>query len=689
MNEKVFSATRNVAIVGPYLSGKTTLLESLLFVTGAISRKGNVKDGTTVGDGTPEARDRQMSVEVCAASTEYQGIHFTFIDCPGSVELAQESYNALMGVDAAVVVCEPVSDRVLTLAPLFKFLDDWEIPHVVFINKMDRLTCEGDACGHSYREVLDALKSVSTRPLVPHQYPIGKGEQLNGFIDLVSEQAYQYHPGAPADPVALPESLREQEKAARTEMLEALADFDDHLLEELLEEIEPPQEEIIQDLKMELGADLIVPVFMGIAEQDYGVRPLMDALLREAPAPEITAQRRGIDSNAETTVAQVLKTYYTPQGGKLSLVRVWQGRLTDGIILNGVRAGGLYRMIGQQQQSISEALAGEIVAIGRLEGIPTSATVTTDAGQSVKELPKAAPVVPVYALAIAPEKRKDEVKLSGALTKLLEEDPSLAWEQHGDTHEIILWGQGEIHLQVALDRLRRKYNLPMTTHLPRVPYKETIRKPTSSHGRYKHQSGGHGQFGDVYLDIKPLSRGEGFNFSQTIVGGVVPKQYIPGVEMGVREYLVHGPLGFPVVDVAVTLTNGSYHSVDSSEQAFKQAARVAMTEGMANCEPTLLEPIMAIQVCAPKTFTSKVLQLITGRRGQILGYEGRSDWPGWDCVSGYLPQAEMHDFIVELRSLTQGTGFFNWKYDHLQEVPGKLAEGVLATTSQSNGNSEH
>jgi elongation factor G len=554
---------------------------------------------------------------------------------------------------------------------------------------MDRLTCEGDACGHPYREVLDALKSVSTRPLVPHQYPIGKGEQLNGFIDLVSEQAYQYHAGAPADPVPLPESLREQEKAARTEMLEALADFDDHLLEELLEEIEPPQEEIIQDLKMELGADLIVPVFMGVAEQDYGVRPLMDALLREAPAPEITAQRRGIDSNAETSVAQVLKSYYTPQGGKLSLVRVWQGRLTDGIILNGVRAGGLYRLLGQQQQSISEALAGEIVAIGRLEGIPTSTTLTTDAGQSVKELPKAAPVVPVYALAIAPEKRKDEVKLSGALTKLLEEDPSLAWEQHGDTHEIILWGQGEIHLQVALDRLRRKYNLPMTTHLPRVPYKETIRKPTSSHGRYKHQSGGHGQFGDVYLDIKPLSRGEGFNFSQTIVGGVVPKQYIPGVEMGVREYLVHGPLGFPVVDVAVTLTNGSYHTVDSSEQAFKQAARVAMTEGMTNCEPTLLEPIMAIQVCAPKTFTSKVLQLITGRRGQILGYEGRSDWPGWDCVSGYLPQAEMHDFIVELRSLTQGTGFFNWKYDHLQEVPGKLAEGVLATTSQSNGNSEH
>ena len=683
MNENVVWATRNVAIVGPYLSGKTTLLESLLFVTGAISRKGSIKDGNTVGDSTTQARDRQMSVEVSVASTEYQGIRFTFLDCPGSIEFAQETYNALIGVDAVVVVCEPVSTRVLTLAPLFKFLDDWEIPHLVFINKMDRLSCDGDACGYTYREILDALKSVSSRPLVPHQYPINKGEQLVGFIDLVTEQAYHYHPGAAADPVPLPESLRQQEKATRTEMLEALANFDDHLLEELLEDIEPSQEEIIQDLKMELGADLIVPVFMGVAEQDYGVRPLIEALLREAPTPETTQQRRKIKGNSETTVAQVLKTYYTPQGGKLSLVRVWQGQLTDGAILNNVRVGGLYRLMGQQHSSISQALAGEIVALGRLEGIQTCQTLTSNGGQL--ELPKADSLVPVYALAIAPEKRQDEVKLSAALTKLLEEDPSLAWEQHGDTHEVILWGQGEIHLQVALDRLRRKYSLPMTTQLPRVPYKETIRKSASSHGRYKHQSGGHGQFGDVHLDIEPLPRGEGFNFSQTIVGGVVPKQYIPGVETGVREYLVHGPLGFPVVDVAVTLTNGSYHTVDSSEQAFKQAARLAMTQGMPNCEPTLLEPIMTIQVCAPQEYTSKVLQLVTGRRGQILGYEGRSDWSGWDCVSGYLPQAEMHDFIVELRSLTLGVGFFKWEYDHLQEVPGKLAQGVLATTSNGNG----
>lgn len=680
MHEKVMKATRNVAIVGPYLSGKTTLLESLLFVTGAISRKGSVKEGNTIGDSATEARDRHMTVEVSTASMDYQDISFTFVDCPGSIEFLQETYNALIGVDAAIVVCEPVSDRVLTLAPLFKFLDDWEIPHLVFINKMDR-------ANNNFMHVLHALKAVSSRSLVSHQYPIGQGENLRGFIDLVSEQAYHYHTGAPADPVPFPEELKDQEKVAREEMLEELANFDDRLLEELLEEINPPEEEIIRDLKMELGADLIVPVFMGVAEQDYGVRPLLEALVREAPDPATTVERRGIILHADSPLAQVIKTYYTPQGGKLSLVRVWNGTLTDGVMLNGVRAGGLYRLMGQQPISMTEAQAGSIVAIGRLEGVKTGDTLSHNGKQLDTELPKAEQLAPVYALAIAPEKRNDEVKLSAAITKLLEEDPSLAWEQHGDTHEVILWGQGDIHLQVALDRLRRKYNLPMTTHLPHIPYKETIRKPAASiHGRYKHQSGGHGQYGDVYLDIKPLSRGEGFNFSETIVGGVVPRQYIPGVEMGVREYLAHGPLGFPVVDVAVTLTNGSYHTVDSSEQAFKNAARLAMQAGLRECQPTLLEPIVAVKVCAPNEFTSKVLQLLSGRRGQILGYNTKADWTGWDEVSAYLPQAEMHDFIVELRSLTMGVGFFQWQYDHLQEVPDKLAERVLATTSNGNGN---
>ncbi|CCI12136.1 Elongation factor G-like protein [Microcystis aeruginosa PCC 9806] len=676
MNQSIGANTRNVALVGPYSSGKTSLLESLLFVTGAITRKGKISDRNTVGDSSTQARDRQMSVEVSVAHSQYQNLNFTFLDCPGSIEFASETYNALVGAGAAIIVCEPVVDRVLTLAPLLKFLDDWEIPHLIFINKMDR-------CNSHFNEVLQALKSVSSRPLVPQQYPIRQNSETIGFIDLINEQAYHYHANSPADPVALPDHLKEEEQIARQEMLETIAEFDDHLLEELLEDINPSREEILQDLKQELGADQIVPVFFGMAERDYGVRHLLTALVEEAPAPTITANRRGLDPSADgDAVVQILKTYFTPQGGRLSLGRIWQGTLNDGMALNGVRIGGIYRLMGQQQQPLQQAQAGEIVALGRLEGIGTGDVVSS--GSQKPDLPKGLQLKPVFALAIAAANRKDEVKLSSALTKLIEEDPSLYWEQHGDTKEVILWGQGEIHLQVALDRLARKYNLPMTTHLPQVPYKETIKTSTKSHGRYKHQTGGHGAFGDVYLDIKPLARGEGFHFHESIVGGVVPKQYIPGVETGVREYLGHGPLGFPVVDIDVTLTDGSYHSVDSSEQAFKQAARLAMTEGLPKCHPVLLEPILSVTVLAPSEYTAKVLQLISGKRGQIQGFEASEEWKGWDQVTAYLPQAEMHDLIVELRSLTMGVGFFRWDEDHLQEVPDKLRDAVLAM--QGNGN---
>ncbi|CCI31081.1 elongation factor G [Microcystis sp. T1-4] len=676
MNQSIGANTRNVALVGPYSSGKTSLLESLLFVTGAITRKGKISDRNTVGDSSTQARDRQMSVEVSVAHSQYQDLNFTFLDCPGSIEFASETYNALVGAGAAIIVCEPVVDRVLTLAPLLKFLDDWEIPHLIFINKMDR-------CNSHFNEVLQALKSVSSRPLVPQQYPIRQNNETIGFIDLINEQAYHYHANSPADPVPLPDHLKEEEQIARQEMLETIAEFDDHLLEELLEDINPSREEILQDLKQELGADQIVPVFFGMAERDYGVRHLLTALVEEAPAPTITANRRGLDPSADgDAVVQILKTYFTPQGGRLSLGRIWQGTLNDGMALNGVRIGGIYRLMGQQQQPLQQAQAGEIVALGRLEGIGTGDVVSS--GSQKPDLPKGLQLKPVFALAIAAVNRKDEVKLSSALTKLIEEDPSLYWEQHGDTKEVILWGQGEIHLQVALDRLARKYNLPMTTHLPQVPYKETIKTSTKSHGRYKHQTGGHGAFGDVYLDIKPLARGEGFHFHESIVGGVVPKQYIPGVETGVREYLGHGPLGFPVVDIDVTLTDGSYHSVDSSEQAFKQAARLAMTEGLPKCHPVLLEPILSVTVLAPSEYTAKVLQLISGKRGQIQGFEASEEWKGWDQVTAYLPQAEMHDLIVELRSLTMGVGFFRWDEDHLQEVPDKLRDAVLAM--QGNGN---
>lgn len=669
---------RNIALVGPYSSGKTTLLESVLHVTEITTRKGSIKEGNTVGDATAESRERQMSTEVTAASFDYGSLSFTFLDCPGSVELLQETLNCLVGVDAAVVVCEPEPQKVLTLAPLFQTLDEWEIPHLVFINKMDRANAP-------FSEVLDALKQVSSRPLVLHQYPIGQNKDLQGFIDLVSEQAFHYHPDSPADPMPLPTKLAAQEQAAHTEMLEALADFDDHLLEELLEDIAPPQSEVLQDLKTDLGTDLIVPVFVGVAEASFGVRPLLDALVKEAPDANDTAKLRDLNPEADSLVGQVLKNYFSPQGGKLSLVRIWQGVLTDGMTLNQVRIGGIYRLLGQQQQSLNQAKAGDIVALSRLDGVKTGDTLVVIDGSIQPDLPRAKQLEPVYSLAITPKDHKDEVKLSSAIGKLLEEDPSLSWEHRETTHEMVLWGQGDIHLQIATDRLQRKHKLPIKTHTPHVPYKESIRKSSSSHGRYKHQTGGHGQYGDVRLDIQPKARGKGFSFSEKIVGGAVPRQYIPGVEMGVREFLQQGVLGFPIVDIDVTLTDGSYHSVDSSEQAFKQAARIAMQSGLPNCQPVLLEPIERVTLSAPTGFTSNVLRLISNHRGQVLGYKAKTGWESWDEVSAYLPMAEMQSLIIELRSLTQGVGFFNWQDDHLEEVPDKVAERVLARVKPVGG----
>jgi elongation factor G len=667
---------RNVALVGPYSSGKTTLLENLLYISGAITRKGSVNEGNTVGDASAEARANKMSTEVTAASFDYGGLSFTCLDCPGSVEFLQETLNALVGVDAAIVVCEPDIQRVLTLAPLFQTLDEWEIPHWVFINKMDRVN-------NQFNDVLAALQQVSSRPLVLCQYPILQKDDCIGFVDLVTEDAFQYHLNAQADPIPLPEHLQEEEQQAHRDMLETLADFDDHLLEELLEDIAPSPQEVLQDVKQDLSADLIVPVLIGRVDQGFGVRPLLEALVKETPSSQETATKRGFTADASQPIAQVLKTYLSPQGGKQSLVRIWQGRLDDSMILNEQRVGGLYQLFGSQTKSLGSAQAGEIVAINRLETVKTGDLLTLNGQEISKTILKANSLEPVFCHAITADERKDEVKLSTALSKLTDEDPSITWEHRESTHEVLLWGQGDIHLKVAIARLKRKYNLPVSTHTPHIPYCESIRKSTKSHGRYKHQTGGHGQFGDVYLEIQPQPRGSGFQFSETIVGGVVPKQYIPGVEVGVREYLIRGLHGFPIVDVSVTLTDGSYHSVDSSEQAFKQAARLAMQSGLPDCEPVLLEPVEQVHISNPTEYTSNVLRLITNRRGQILGYAAKPNWQGWDTVEAYLPMAEMQDLIIELRSLTQGVGFFQWEDDHLDVVPDKIAERVLAQTTAS------
>ena len=663
------SNKRTVAIVGASLSGKTTLLEGLLNAAGAIGRKGTVKEGNTVGDSSTEARDRQASTEVSAAYAEHDGHGFNFIDCPGSIEFAAEARHALMGVDAAIVVCEPVIERAKMLAPVFRFLEEHDIPHILFINKIDRAT-------GLIRDFLPAVGAVSGHPLVLHQVPIRDGDDVTGYVELVSEQAYAYQDGAAATRVELPETVKEREEQARVTLLESLADFDDTLLEQLIEDETPSQDEVRDYVRRELAANQIVPVFFGAAEQEHGVRRLLDHLGDIVPSAQETAARRGVDGDGET-LAQVMKTYMTPHGGKLSLVRVWRGKIADGATLNGVRIAGIYRMMGAVQTKITEAEAGDVVALGRLEGIATGDSLIVGPEAPADPLPRADNPPPVYSLAIAAENRDDEVKLSAAIAKVLEEDPSLAVAQNSETHEFVMAGQGEIHLQVCLARLNNKHGLTVTTRRPRVAYKEAIRKSVSQHGRFKRQTGGHGMFGDVHLDIKPLPRGGGFQFESKVVGGNVPRQYIAAVESGVREFLVTGPNGFPLVDISVTLTDGSYHAVDSNEQSFKLAARIAMTEAMPKCSPVLLEPIATVKISVPNDATSKVHAVISGRRGQILGFQAKEGWEGWDEIEAYMPQAELHDLIVELRSLTLGIGWYTWDYDHLSEISGRIAEQVL------------
>ncbi|MDA0703605.1 MAG: elongation factor G [Proteobacteria bacterium] len=674
MTVKSPSGPRCAALVGSYLSGKTSLMEAMLAAADAVPRKGTIKDGNTVGDSAQEARGRSMSTEVNIAAITYLDEEWALLDCPGSIELMQETLNALMVSDVAVIVVEPLVERAIAVAPLFKFLDDQAIPHMVFINKMDNAQAD-------LRSVMEALQSVSDRPLVLRQVPIVEGDETTGYVDLVSERAYEYRPGEASKLVAIPEGEQDDEQIARQEMLESLADFDDTLLEALLEDTLPPTDEIYQHLTENLRADRIVPVFLGAAERDHGVRRLLKALRHETAESSVRAEALGIDPAGSETAATVFKTYHILHTGKLSVARIWRGTVADGETMNDERISGLHRLMGHQQSKAGKAGAGSVVALGRMDTVKTGDILTPSGKAPDGALPWPGPLHPVYAVAIHAGSRDDEVKMTGALARLMEEDPSLSLDHSPETREMVLWGQGEVQLLIAAEKLKNRFNLTVTTSRPRVPYKETIKKAVSQHARHKKQSGGHGQFGDVHVDIKPLPRGSGFSFDQSISGGSVPRQYIPSVESGVRDYLERGPLGFEVVDVSVTLTDGQYHAVDSSDMAFKNAGRMAMREGLPKCGPVLLEPILEVKVRTPGHYTANIQRLFSGRRGQILGFEPKEGWKGWDEVAAYLPQSEMFDMIVELRSLTQGVGSFDWRFDHLQELQGRLADEIVAAQS--------
>ncbi len=663
---------RCVALVGPYSSGKTSLLEALMARTGAINRQGTVGDANTLGDHDASARAHRMSVEMNVGQTEFLGDSFTFLDCPGSVEFHNESVPAIAACDAAVVVCEADPRKLPALQVTLRDLEQQGIPHFLFLNKIDKANMR-------LRDILTILQPASQRPLVLRHIPIWENGIVTGFIDLALERAFVYREHAPSEVVEIPAASGDREAEARFSMLEQLADYDDRLMEQLLEDIEPPRDHVFDDLAKELREGAICPVLIGSAEGGNGIFRLLKALRHEAPSVDQAAERLGVA--AWPSALAVFKTLHTPHGGKLSLTRVLRGEVGEGTIVYAPegedRVAGVYSLKGQETTKRGPAGLGETVALGRLDHTATGDMVSTARDEPRKHFIARA-TAPVYGLAINAAERKDEVRLTTALGKICDEDPSLVFLNNTDTGGMELWGFGEMHLRLALERLERKYGIRAETRPRKIPYKETIRKSVEVRGRHKKQSGGHGQFGDVVLEIRPLPRGSGIEFSETITGGAVPKQYIPAVEAGVRDYLGEGPLGFPVVDIAVTLKDGSYHSVDSSEAAFRAAGRLAIADGLPQCEPVLLEPISAVEIAVPSQATPKINQIISARRGQIHGFDARQGWPGWDVVWGELPEAETRDLILELRSATAGVGTFTARFDHMAELNGKLAEKVIA-----------
>jgi elongation factor G len=656
-----------IALVGPAGAGKTSLAEAMLFAAGATDRLGSTANGSSIGDSSPEARQRGGSTELNLYNFQYLGDEFAIVDVPGSVGFSADGARALAIADVAIVVVDPDPARAPLAAPALRALDELGIPHLIFVNRIDQ------AHGR-IRDLLTALQPMSVSPLIARQIPIWDGEKIGGFVDLALEYAFKYRAGKESERIEIPADLQDREHEARTHMLEQLADHDDELLEQLLMDEAPTREKIVRDLARETGENLGVSVLFGSANSSWGVRRLLKAMRHEVPTPQSAANRLGV-SDPSLYIFKIVHGSI----GRLALARALGGRISEGsdLKLEGddhARVGSLFKVQGEKTAKVGEARNGDVVAVAKIDTVKTGQWL--GAGKVPPQIEVDYPARNC-AIAIEPADRKDDVKLSGALQRLAEEDAALIVEHDDANHEIRLRGVNDEHLNTVLARLNRRYGVEVKSHAPMVGYRESIRKPVRQHGRHKKQSGGHGQFGDVIIEIRPLGRGEGFVFEEKIHGGAVPKQWIPAVEEGVREAMQKGPLGFEVVDCAVTLVDGSYHSVDSSELAFRLAGRVAMHEALTAAHPHLLEPMHKLTVVCPSNATSRITSAIAGRRGQMLGMGPRDGWTGWDRIEALIPEAELSGLEAELRSQSQGLATYESEFDHLAELNGPLADKVI------------
>jgi elongation factor G len=686
---------RNVALISHGGAGKTSLAEAMLYTSGAINRLGRVDAGNTTTDFDPDEIKRQVTISTSLAPLEWKGVKVNLLDTPGFFDFIGEVQGALRVADSAILVVCAVSGVEVGTEKVWSYADNHNLPRLVFINKIDRENANFDA-------VLEQLRKFFGIKVFPLQFPLGQENSFKGVIDLVKMKALVYTDGTglSMQEGEIPAELQEKAQNLREKLVEAAAEADDELMEKYLEEESLSEEEIRKALRKGILEGKIVPVLCGSGTMNYGIQPLLDLLTSALPSPADRPPVIGSLPNKGDEAARkadkdeplsvlVFKTLADPYVGRVNYFRVYSGTLkADSQVFNfnkekAERIGSLFFMRGKTQIQTDQVIAGDIGAVAKLAVTATGDTLG-DKNNPIVFPPIEFPD-PVISFAVEPKSKGDEEKVSAGLARFLEEDPTFRVERNTETKQIIISGMGDTHLDVIVERLAKKFGVEVNLKTPKVPYKETIRGSARKEGKYKKQSGGRGQYGHVFLEISPLPRGEGFVFEDKIVGGVVPRQYIPAVEKGVVEAMEEGNLAkFQVVDLKVSLYDGSYHTVDSSEMAFKIAASMALRGAMDQADPVLLEPIMNVEVTIPDNFMGDIMGDLNSRRGRI---QGMVPGQGLQVIKAQVPLAEMFDYAIDLRSMTQGRGFFSMKFSHYEEVPFQEAEKIIAATkAEKEGN---
>lgn len=659
-------AIRNVALAGHQGSGKTSLTEAMLFDAGAIDRLGRVDEGTAKTDFDPEEQRRRISINLALAPVEWHGCKINVLDTPGYLDFIGEVGSAMRVADAAVIVIPAPSGVEVGAEAAWELATEHQLPKLLFVNKMDRENAD-------YNRVMESIRSAFGARCVPIQIPIGQESNFKGVVDILRGQAYTGS-GKDLQVSPVPAELADQIADCREALMECAAEADDELLEKYLGGEALSEDELCRGLIASVRGCGMVPVLFGSATANIGVQALLDTIEQLVPS----AAEKGANE-AKPVGALVFKTLSDPYVGKLSYFRVYQGVLKGGTELHDTtrdhdeRLGQIFLLRGKQQEPVTEVAAGDIAATAKLATVGTGDTLC-EKGKSVRLAPIEFPQ-PAYSKAIVAVTKADEDKMGPALARLADEDPTFKFHRDPETGQTVISGQGDTHLSIVVERLKR-FGANVKEEAVKIPYRETIQGSARVQGRHKKQTGGRGQFGDCWVRFEPLPRGTGYEFVDAIVGGAIPRQYIPAVDKGLQESLEHGILGgFRVVDVKATCDDGSYHDVDSSEMAFRQAAHLAFRTGMEKASPVLLEPMMNVEVVIPEQYMGDIISDMNTKRGRILGMEPVGN--GKQLVRAVAPMAEVQNYAIDLRSIARGRGKFKTEFSHYEEVPAHTAQGVI------------